>query len=202
MMLNGNKLVEKLTHGAIKAPWITLSLSAFFVFLYILGGNTFDTLVFDRDAILNGELWRFFTGHMVHYNFDHLVWDLIAFIILGAVIELNNSKQLILSLAISSIGVSFWLYYFEPIIMTYCGLSGSLNGLLVVASMIQWKKTESRMYFFVMLSTIGKICYEFTTNQTVFVSMSAHPMPSSHLVGFISGLICFFLLRKNVGVIE
>lgn len=200
MLLRNN--CKKLIHGTFRVPWITLFLSALFMFIYVLGGDIFNILVFDRAAVSNGEFWRFFTGHMVHYNFEHLLWDLIAFVILGSVIELNNSKQLIPSLLISSIGVSFWLCFFEPIIMTYCGLSGALNGLLVVASMILWKKTESRMYFLVMLSTIGKICYEFTTNQTVFVSMSAHPMPSSHLVGFISGLICFFLLRKKVGMIE
>ena len=200
MLLRNN--CKKLIHGTFRVPWITLFLSALFMFIYVLGGDIFNILVFDRAAVSNGEFWRFFTGHMVHYNFEHLLWDLIAFVILGSVIELNNSKQLIPSLLISSIGVSFWLCFFEPIIMTYRGLSGALNGLLVVASMILWKKTESRMYFLVMLSTIGKICYEFTTNQTVFVSMSAHPMPISHLVGFISGLICFFLLRKKVGMIE
>ncbi|MBU0468065.1 MAG: rhombosortase [Candidatus Omnitrophica bacterium] len=202
MLLKNNKLVEKSSHGTLKVPWLTLCLAVMFICIYALGENIFNLLVFDRAAIANGDFWRFFTGHMVHYNFDHLLWDLIAFVILGSVIELNHPQQLMLSLLISSIGVSFWLYYFEPIILTYCGLSGALNGLLVIASMMLWNKTESCIYLFVMLSTIGKICYEFTTNQTVFVSMSAHPMPSSHLVGFISGLICFFLLRKKVNMIE
>jgi len=202
MLLRNNKLVEKSSHGTFRVPWLTLFFAGMVIGIYALGKNAFNIFVFDRSAIANGEFWRVFTGHIVHYNFDHLFWDVLAFIILGAVVELNDRRQLGPSFLISSLGVSFWLYYYEPMIVTYCGLSGALNGLLVTASMIQWNKTESWMYLFVMLSTIGKICYEFSTNQTVFVTMSAQPVPVSHLVGFISGLICFFLLRKKFNVIE
>ena len=40
-------------------------------------------LEFDRIAISQGEWWRVLSGHLTHWNTDHLFWDAIMFAALG-----------------------------------------------------------------------------------------------------------------------
>ena len=42
--------------------------------VYLLPGVG-EALVYDRSAILTGELWRLVTGHWVHFSASHLFYD-------------------------------------------------------------------------------------------------------------------------------
>jgi hypothetical protein len=44
-------------------------------------------LEYNRTSIANGEIWRLVTGSIVHWTTDHLFWDLLMFVVLGAAIE-------------------------------------------------------------------------------------------------------------------
>src|SRR5687768_6172717 len=47
-------------------------------------------LIYDRDAILGGEVWRLFTGHWVHFSTQHLGVDLFVFGLTGFIVEGRN----------------------------------------------------------------------------------------------------------------
>lgn len=190
----------KKSRGAHRAPWLTIILSLIMVGLYFLGTKTFDLFLFDKAAILNGETWRFLTGHFVHCNMEHLFWDMAAFVIIGSVIELNNPKHLIPSFLVSCCFVSTWLFIGEPNLTTYCGLSGALNGMLVLAAILQWKATKEKMCLFVLLSTALKIVFEFLNHQTIFTGLAAQAVPSSHAAGFLAGILYLlsFKIKKKI----
>ena len=38
---------------------------------------------YNREAILHGEWSRILTGHLTHWNLDHLFWDATTFLLLG-----------------------------------------------------------------------------------------------------------------------
>ncbi|VAX34790.1 hypothetical protein MNBD_UNCLBAC01-94 [hydrothermal vent metagenome] len=192
-LANYFKIYPPLEGGGIfrKVPWITLGLSGIMIALYGMGQNMFDLLVLDKEALRHGELWRFFTGHFVHFNFDHILWDLLAFLILGTVIELHHRRYLIFSLLVSCVVVSLWIC-FGTTISAYCGLSGALSGLLVIAAMIQWKKSHNKIFIYVVLATIGKIIFELMTQQTIFTNLSSKAVPTAHAAGFVAGFICLF----------
>ena len=46
-----------------------------------------DLLRLDRDAVASGEVWRLWTGHLVHASRDHFVFDVgaacLLFVVLG-----------------------------------------------------------------------------------------------------------------------
>ncbi len=177
----------------LKVPWLTLGLSGIMVVLYFMGQNVFDLLVLDKEALRQGELWRFFTGHFVHFNFDHIVWDMLAFLILGSVIELHRRCYFIFSLLACCSVVSLWICFGATRISAYCGLSGALTGLLVVAAMIQWKSSHNKIFIYVILATIGKIVFEMVTRQTIFTDLSSKAVPSAHAAGFVAGVIYLLL---------
>lgn len=42
---------------------------------------------FDRASILKGEIWRLFTGHLVHWSAEHFYLDALVFMVQGIVFE-------------------------------------------------------------------------------------------------------------------
>src|SRR5580698_8778088 len=50
-------------------------------------------LVYDRRAILSGQIWRLFTGHWVHFSTSHLVYDSLALGIAGWMIETQKLRN-------------------------------------------------------------------------------------------------------------
>jgi membrane associated rhomboid family serine protease len=48
-------------------------------------------LMYDRQAILDGELWRLFTGHWVHFSTSHLVCDTLALGLVGGMLEARRT---------------------------------------------------------------------------------------------------------------
>ena len=87
-------------------------------------------LVFDRQAISGGEIWRLFTGHGVHFSMSHLLCDAGAVAIAGFIIEQNRPrdfKWFCLSVP-WTIGIA--CFFFEPQMEIYGGLSGIATALL------------------------------------------------------------------------
>ncbi len=191
-----NRQLQSISQGTRKVPWLTLILTTLFTGIYLAGPALFKVFVFDQVAIGRGEFWRVLTGHFVHCNFEHLFWDLVGWVILGAVIEIHRRHHLIPSLIFTCLTVSFWLYLGDTSYPTYCGLSGTLNGLLVVAVVIQWQLTRNHACLLVILATLAKMIYEFTTHQTIFTSLSAQAVPAAHTAGFLAGAI-YMLLQKS-----
>ena len=145
------------------------------------------------------------TGHLVHYNFGHLFWNLVAFFIIGAVIEFRSRWQLYLSLLFSFSGVGVWLWLAEPFLMEYCGLSGALNGLLLTAVMLEWKENRNPQVLLVLIGAVAKIVFELTTHKTFFLQLGTNcqSVPTSHMAGFLSGLLYLavsrFTQKKGTG---
>ena len=193
-----NKTITSfLSHGTFRVPWRTFALTLFMIALYLMRAHALDGLILDRIALSYGEFWRVLTGHFVHFNFDHLFWDLTAFIIFGMVIELMHPKHLIPSLLLSCAAVSMWVVFGQNEIFAYAGLSGALNGMLVVATYIQWRKTENQIFPYIILATIGKIIYELITNKTVFAQMAVDALPQAHFVGLCAGILYVFVWKAS-----
>jgi len=194
-MFKLNKKLHSKCHVTDKVPWQMIFFSAGIIFLHFLGDEIFHLFIYDKAAIIRGQIWRLMTGHFVHCNIQHLFWDIFAFMILGAVVEIKSSKHFIFGLFFSCSLISAWLFLFEPNITTYCGLSGALNGMLVLASVVKWRETDSKIYFLVLLATLLKIIFEWINQQTIFTTLSLQAVPSSHAAGYISGIIYLFFVN-------
>ena len=67
-------------------------------------------LQYDREALAAGETWRILTGHLTHWNAEHLLWDVMVFVALGAACERLARKNYVLCLALGApvISLSVW----------------------------------------------------------------------------------------------
>jgi rhomboid family GlyGly-CTERM serine protease len=179
-----------------RMPWHTIALACGFVFLHYLLGPLNNVLIYDRTAIAQSQVWRLWTGHMVHYNFDHLFWNVLAFIIIGITIECKSVKTFYQTLVLSFSGVGLWLWMGEQSLMEYSGLSGALNGLFIVALWLEWRESQQKYLVLLFLGAVGKIVFELLTHQTVFMASSSQcfSVPISHLAGLISGCIAVLMM--------
>lgn len=159
-------------------------------------------LEFDRELIAQGELWRAFTGHFAHWNFDHLLWDLSAFLLLGTICERQSRTRFVQCVVGTIVATSLLMYAFLPEIPTYRGLSGIDTGLftmLGVSILLDARRDNDRQtqWATALLASglLGKLIYEITTCATIFVNHSEAsfiPIAAAHLLGAIIGIAVGF----------
>jgi rhomboid family GlyGly-CTERM serine protease len=178
-----------------RLPWLTTAAAAAAVAAYAIPGG-FGLLSYQRDAVLAGEWWRLFTGHLTHASGTHLVWCAAAFLALGAATERElGAKATAGFLAASAACVGAGLFVFLPGLSWYCGLSGLdtalFAGLLWREARAQRLRRDGLTLALALLAAAGlagKIAVEYAGGQAVFArSPDVPPVPAAHLFGAAAG---------------
>lgn len=154
---------------------------------------------YDREAILNGEWGRLLTGHLTHWNFDHLFWDAVTFLLLGVACMWRSVGRTVATLLGSAAAISASLLLFQPEMATYRGLSGLDSALFTLLAAMIWRESQrdGRWKLGAVAITAGaaflaKAAYESAMGTTLFVDSSAAgfiPLASAHLIGGAVGAI-------------
>lgn len=178
-----------------RLPWLTLAFSALAIAVHCLPALTLGWQ-FDRDAVAHGQVWRFFTAHLTHFGTDHLRWDVIAFAVLGAMVERVSCSAFLVTLALSAALITLGVWIAQPQFTTYRGLSGIDSALFgfVVAWVIADGR-RARHGFSIAVGAIAlvgfaaKCVFEVVTDGTIFVDAANvfAPVPLAHLIGLLAG---------------
>ena len=165
---------------------------------YFLPGLS-TALQYDRNGIEKGQLWRFLTAHWTHWSAGHLIWDTVMFLVLLAWTLRISPKQAGLTLGISSIGIPWAIYLFQPELACYRGLSGLDAALFAYGAMHLLKSVRrdgDRLELFLVISLMAglgiKILFEAVTGNALFVTDMAHNVivvPLAHILGAGVGCI-------------
>lgn len=174
--------------GSMKLPRVTLALCLFAGLLYLLFDPAPAMLVFDRQAITQGEWWRLFSGHWVHSDAEHLLWNLGALLVLGTLLEFHARIHVVPLMLVSSLAIDAWLWWFAPELTFYCGLSGILNALMSALLYLQWRQRKHWYISFVGVCAAAKIVIETLANQSLFTHTAWQSLPEVHLIGFLIGI--------------
>jgi rhomboid family GlyGly-CTERM serine protease len=152
---------------------------------------------YDRSLVGAGEVWRIVTCHLTHWNLDHLFWDTFALAVLGVMCERRTRAGWLTSLGIASVAIPLAIFFLQPEMETYRGLSGvdtALFSMLAIVTLHEswydrdWKWLTVVCAF--LAGFAGKIAFELTTGGTVFVDSAAGdftPAPLAHLFGILVG---------------
>jgi rhomboid family GlyGly-CTERM serine protease len=159
-------------------------------------------LIYDRNAIAHGELWRLVTGNLAHLSASHLGYDLVAFLIVGSIIEVRGYRffsTLCLSAA-TLIGVV--LYFAEPAMRYYAGLSGVATAAVVYLCLhgLIEKGTWRWLCAAVLVGLSAKIGIELALGKSLLFDIGKQefvPVPLSHLVGAVTAVLLFVLVRLS-----
>ncbi len=149
----------------------------------------------DFTLIADGQWWRILTGHITHYGFSHLFYDLLMFVVLGAMCEHRHRRRFASAWIAMAAGITAVIAACCDDIVVYRGLSGIDTGLFVWFIVDQcrdrWSensKVAASLWSLPAFALIGKSIYEATTGQTLFVDSSTFiPLVQSHLAGAAIG---------------
>ena len=187
-------------HGSNTLPWRTFVVAGAAMAAYLIFGAAPDEWVFDRVAIAQGEWWRLITGHWVHSDLSHAAWDIGALLLLGALFEARLHWRLPLVLLLACLGIDVWLWWGEPALRYYCGLSGILNSLLVLGLLQQWLDSRHPVLIFTAVAAASKIIIEIHAGHALLVQTAWPSVPTVHAAGYLIGLILVWCFLPTLAI--
>lgn len=122
-----------------RLPWLYLAICVVATFAVAIPSIR-PALVYNRAAIAQGELWRIWTGHIVHFGWPHGLADGSLFVLIGWYLERTQRTFSYWSLLLQPMVVSAALFWFDPQMNIYGGLSGLNVGLLVFLACRGWHR--------------------------------------------------------------
>lgn len=141
----------------------------------------------EREAVLQGEVWRLWTGHLVHASGAHFALDVgVALVLLPLVAA---PAGLLVLPPLVGVGVLAVV----PDVEVYCGLSGVLHGWIVLAS---WKLARverggrALLAGAVLAATLAKATLETVLGAPLLtggLDLGGAPVVAAHFLGAASG---------------
>lgn len=202
-LVNGTvNSAKKIREIAVRS-WATLAITA-------AAGLTFawprlaGALIYERMDILAGQVWRLWTGHLVHYNLSHLWWDVAPFLVAGAWLEWIAPRLARWFYVLTPPAISAVLLLGDPTLNRYAGISGVATGLVVLLALVQlrWNVSEPRWFWIgVLLLVAVEIIVEATTRAPLFVRIDTgvRLVLLAHFGGIACALIAFLVASRRTG---
>jgi len=156
-------------------------------------------LLYERAAILSGELWRLLTGHLVHFSTEHLLLDLLCIAVVGWTIETRRYPKFGLLCVVSALAVGLVSILFLPGMDRYGGLSAIGISAITYLCLFSLKEnaTHRWVYWAILFLTAVKIFCEAATGRMLLVPMDdpVVPVPLAHFTGALAAALFFI---KNI----
>jgi rhomboid family GlyGly-CTERM serine protease len=122
-----------------KIPWVFLVITVAAIVVQLDPGSQ-SLLIYDRIAVAQGETWRIWTGHLVHFGWPHFIADAGLFLILGRLLEREHPFASYASLVGMPLAIALVMYWGDPNMIRYGGLSAVNFGLLVFLALQGWQR--------------------------------------------------------------
>jgi len=157
------------------------------------------SLIFDHRLIAAGQYWRIWTGHFIHTNTEHLLLNAVGFSLFLLLYQpqITPLKLFYSSIYLATcIGLSlFWL---NPEIARYAGLSGVLYGLFSLFALQAVFKRDYLLGYAVFFAISSKLLWENidpSINSHNAVLINARVASEAHLYGYLAALLYVILFK-------
>jgi rhomboid family GlyGly-CTERM serine protease len=146
-------------------------------------------------AAVHGEIWRLWTGHVVHYDFRHFLTNAIAIAVPIALIDRRSRRSVLLSMTFLAPMISLALLsgaHFDE----YRGASALALAVWVASALsLQQKQTASDRHTGAALIAlaIGKLALETAGGGHLWTEVA--PLPLAHVAGAIAGIVAFITIK-------
>lgn len=127
-------------------PWCvsTFALAAI-VFQFIPTAR--EHLLYDRAPLSAGQFWRIWTGHLVHFGWPHFLVDAGLLLVVGWFSESRHPAFTRLGLFLMPAFISGSLFWLEPDMVRYGGLSAVNLGLLLYVAVTGWMRDRREWFW-------------------------------------------------------
>ncbi len=182
-------------------PWVTALVVALALLVTGVPGWA-AALAYDRAGLSRGEIWRLWTGHLVHFSASHLGWDLLVVAFVGTWVERADFRGGRWLWFWAPPLVSLVLLLGEPALVRYGGLSGLATAAVVFACLSEWRRAHAQRNLWLMLLALValKIGVEFITGHNFFTRFDSLPVravPLSHAAGFAAAIACWLTFNGS-----
>jgi rhomboid family GlyGly-CTERM serine protease len=172
---------------------VTLAIGGLCLLLASAGEPLGSGLAWERSAILHGELWRLWSGHLVHYSISHAGADTLVLFVMGLYAEpLVGPRRFGLMLAGGALVLSLGLLALAPGLHEYRGASGLGALTAVLGGMLAWRHhPASRLILCcVALALAAKTLWEGFAGTAAFADLPAGVSVAwqAHLLGALLGV--------------
>lgn len=182
-------IVEEFRRAAWRGPGLLIVI---LVLAYAISAADLPAWRYDREAILAGELWRLITGHLVHGDLHHLVWNLLGVLIVGVLFAGDYTPlQWVAILSASTAAIDLGFLSCEPQLEWYVGFSGVLHGAMA-AGLVRWlRRGEGALTWLVGGLFAAKLCWEHFAGPVPFTAsgLSLPVVHEAHSYGAIGGAV-------------
>ena len=165
--------------------------------IWLLGQSTLEMLMYHRAAIIEGQYWRFITGHLVHSNGWHLLLNLASLIMIGLLFSQHLSiKTWLLVFLCSAFSISAAYFWTAPEFDYYVGISAVLYAVIIIGAMLDFKE-QPLVAVLILLVVTGRVIWQqFSGSVDALAELIDERVAiESHLFGIITGYaIGLFLL--------
>lgn len=135
------------------ALWVVAGLLVLTLVLQALPPAAHDALRYHRASVLEGELWRLFSGHLIHLGWTHWMLNAMGLTLCIALSDRPIEPGWMLRRLVAlGLGVSLMLLVLDPRVRHYVGLSGVLYGLLVL---VLWPQVRRGVW--VAIAALGLV---------------------------------------------
>lgn len=155
-----------------------------------------ESFQYDRARVEAGEIWRLFTGQMVHWTARMAALDLGMLLGLGAWLEARGDRRsAALALSLGAGLTALAVQAFSPKLALYRGSSGLASALFVLAA-LRIARSAARVPRALAILAAGlflaKAAWELFTRQAIFAGplpAGVEVVPLVHLFGGLAGAV-------------
>jgi rhomboid family GlyGly-CTERM serine protease len=186
-----------------KTAPVSFAVAGICLLLSCAGEPAASGLAWERGAILHGELWRLWSGHLVHFSPSHAGADVLALLALGALAEpLVGSRRYALVLGGGALLLSLGLLVFAPGMHEYRGASGLGVLTAVLGGVPAWDRHPGSRPVLVCaaLALACKTLWEACAGMAAFTDLPAGGVDvawQAHLLGAVLGGCAATLYQQN-----
>jgi rhomboid family GlyGly-CTERM serine protease len=186
----------------LKTAPVSLALAGICLLLACAGEPAASWLAWERAAILHGELWRLWSGHLVHFSASHAGADVLALLALGMLAEpLIGARRFALVLGGGALLLSLGLLVLAPAMHEYRGASGLGVLTAVLGGVLAWDRYPGGRPVLVCaaLALASKTLWEACANMAAFTDLPAGVAVAwqAHVLGALLGGCAAALYQQN-----
>lgn len=184
-----------------RLPWLTLSFVAA-ALLASLVPELGERLVYTREAVARGELWRLFGAHLVHSWPGLLLVDLGACLVLGTWCERVQRGSWCAVWLSSALGAALSIWVLRPDLSVYQGSSAIATGFfafLATALALGARRTRAAGVLLLLLLA-AKLALELAGRARPWLAAlppGVEAVALAHLTGALAGAACALFIRPR-----
>jgi rhomboid family GlyGly-CTERM serine protease len=164
--------------------------------LWLLGEPTLNALMYHRSGIASGELWRIFSGHIVHSNGWHLLLNLASLLMIGLLFSQHLTRFFwLLVFVLSGLMISACYFWIAPEYEYYVGLSAVLYAVIIIGALLDIKEQPLIAVIVLAVVTTRVIWQQYSGSMDSLADLIEDRVAiESHLFGICTGYVLGIIL--------